>query len=73
MDNYDDIIDMPYGGVKRHQPMQMEARAAQFAPFAALTGHEAAISATAQKHINSFNTLTTDDDQQSEYSDNSDI
>jgi hypothetical protein len=41
--NYDDIINLPHHVSKRHPQMPMYKRAAQFAPFAALTGHEAAI------------------------------
>ena len=40
MDNYDDIINLPHHVSKRHPQMSMWNRAAQFAPFAALTGHE---------------------------------
>ena len=43
MDNYDDIIDLPHHVSKNHPPMPLSARAAQFAPFAALTGYHAAI------------------------------
>ncbi len=43
---YDDIIDLPHHVSKRHPQMSMENRAAQFAPFAALTGYEAAIRET---------------------------
>ena len=42
-DNYEDIIDLPHHVSKRHKPMSMLNRAAQFAPFAALTGYEDAI------------------------------
>lgn len=41
--NYDDIINLPHHVSKRHPQMPMYKRAAQFAPFAALTGHAAAI------------------------------
>lgn len=41
--NYDDIINLPHHVSKHHPPMSMESRAAQFAPFSALTGLEAAI------------------------------
>ena len=43
MDNYDDIINHPHHISKRHPQMSMWNRAAQFAPFAALTGYEDAI------------------------------
>lgn len=35
-DRYDDIIDLPHHRSATRKPMPMEARAAQFAPFAAL-------------------------------------
>ena len=43
MDNYDDIINLPHHVSKRHPQMSMWNRAAQFAPFSALTGYEDAI------------------------------
>lgn len=43
MGNYDDIIDFPHHVSNRHSQMSMWNRAAQFAPFAALTGYEEAI------------------------------
>ena len=43
MDNYDDIINLPHHVSKRHPQMSMWNRAAQFAPFAALTGYEESI------------------------------
>lgn len=49
MNEHDDILGRFYDGVKRHARMGMEARAAQFAPFAALTGHDAAIAGTARR------------------------
>lgn len=42
-DLYDDIIHLPHHVSERHPQMSMYNRAAQFAPFAALTGHNAAI------------------------------
>lgn len=45
---YDDIIHLPHPVSKRHPQMPLSNRAAQFAPFAALTGHEAAIQETAR-------------------------
>ena len=47
-DNYDDIINLPHPEPKNHRRMSMMARAAQFAPFAALTGHDDAIAETAR-------------------------
>ena len=41
--NYDDIINMERPISKKHPPMPLENRAAQFAPFAALTGYDKAI------------------------------
>lgn len=46
--NYDDIIHLPHHVSRRHRAMSMEKRAAQFAPFAALTGYEDAIEETAR-------------------------
>ena len=45
---YDDIINLPHHVSTTHPRMSATARAAQFAPFAALTGHSAAISETAR-------------------------
>lgn len=47
-DNYKDIINLPHHVSTRHPQMSMMNRAAQFAPFAALTGHSAAIEETAR-------------------------
>lgn len=44
--SYDDIIDLPHPISKKHPQMPVRDRAAQFAPFAALTGHKEAISET---------------------------
>ena len=43
---YDDIIDLPHHVSKTHPQMPLSDRAAQFAPFAALTGHADAIRET---------------------------
>jgi len=43
---YDDIINLPHHQSKTHKPMSREDRAAQFAPFAALTGHGDALRET---------------------------
>lgn len=39
MKKYGDIIDLPHHVSHRHPQMPVEDRAAQFAAFAALTGH----------------------------------
>ena len=46
--NYDDIINLTRWNPKKHPRMSMEARSAQFAPFAALTGYEESIEETAR-------------------------
>jgi hypothetical protein len=45
---YDDIIDLPHYVSVKHPHMPMIDRAAQFSPFAALTGYDAAIKETAR-------------------------
>ena len=45
---YEDIVNLPHPQSGRHPQMPLESRAAQFAPFAALTGHNDAIAETAR-------------------------
>ena len=45
---YDDIIDLPHHESTVHTHMSLHDRAAQFLPFAALTGYEDAIQETAR-------------------------
>jgi len=45
---YDDIIHLPHHVSRNHPQMPLRDRAAQFAPFAALTGYEAAVGETAR-------------------------
>ena len=45
-DNYEDIINLPHHTSSKHPRMTSLARAAQFAPFAALTGYDDAIKET---------------------------
>lgn len=45
---YDDIIHLPHPVSRNHPQMLPLDRAAQFSPFAALTGHDAAIRETAR-------------------------
>lgn len=47
-EKYRHIIDLPHHVSKHHPQMSLYQRAAQFAPFAALTGHSAAIHETAR-------------------------
>ena len=46
--SYDDIIHLQRPISKHHSPMPAEERAAQFSPFAALTGYEDVIEETAR-------------------------
>lgn len=46
--NYEDIIHLPHPVSTRHGAMSNRDRAAQFAPFAALTGYEAELAETAR-------------------------
>ena len=47
-DSYEDIVDLPHPVSRTHIPMSRQNRAAQFAPFAALTGYEDAVEETAR-------------------------
>ena len=44
--DYSDIINLPYKKSKKYKHMSQKDRAAQFAPFAALTGHKQLIHET---------------------------
>lgn len=46
---YDDIIELSYRQSPRRKPMPVQERAAQFAPFAALTGYHALLRDTAEE------------------------
>lgn len=48
LNEYGDIINLPHHVSNTHPRMSMHDRAAQFSPFAALTGHGAAIAETAR-------------------------
>jgi len=48
LNEYDDIINLPHHQSKKHNHMSNYQRAAQFSPFAALTGYDAAIDETAR-------------------------
>ena len=49
-DSYEDIIDLPHPTSKKHERMSRMNRAAQFAPFSALTGLGKALKQTADKN-----------------------
>lgn len=48
-DDYKDIMDLPYSGVRCHARMSMHERAAQLSPFASLTGHGDMLDDTARE------------------------
>lgn len=47
-DSYDDIINLPRHRSKTRPKMSLSNRAAQFSPFAALTGHDDAVKETSR-------------------------
>ncbi len=49
MSNYDDIINHPGWEPRHRKRMSLAARAAQFAPFAALSGHKEALDDTVHR------------------------
>lgn len=56
-DNYDDIINMPHHVSKFRQQMPMHKRAAQFAPFAAVSGYKELIEEATRRHIEKYEKL----------------
>lgn len=59
---YDDILYLPHHRSKDRPHMSLHDRAAQFAPFAALSGHEEAILETARLTQERVMTRETDND-----------
>ncbi len=53
-EKYKDIIDRPHHISARRPHMSRHDRAAQFAPFAALTGHDEAMKETAEQMQNIY-------------------
>lgn len=47
--DYSDIIHLPHYRLKHHTPMSPASRAAQFAPFAALTGYKEQVDEEAKR------------------------
>ncbi len=58
---YEDILHLPHHVSKNHPQMPLMSRAAQFSPFAALTGYDAAVEETARL---TDEKLTLDEEQQ---------
>ena len=50
MNKYEDMIDMKRPVSKKHPPMPIKDRAAQFSPFAALSGHREALAEEIKKY-----------------------
>ncbi len=48
--NYDNIINLPHHVSEKHDPMSAIDRAAQFSPFAALTGYDDEIKEAARQN-----------------------
>ena len=48
MDKYEKIINLPHHVSKKHPPLDSDSYAAQFSPFAALTGYEDIVSETSR-------------------------
>lgn len=69
-DNYDDIIQLPHPVSKNHPPMPMKNRAAQFAPFSALTGYGDAIKESVR--MNEAQYEESEEEEWGEYSSASD-
>lgn len=62
MGKYDDIIHLPHPVSKKHPPMSLRERAAQFSPFAALKGHEEAMEKTAKTAMETDPSYTIEED-----------
>ena len=56
---YDDLLDHPRFEPQRHPRMPMADRAAQFAPFAALTGFKELLDRVAAEHLASQPSMYT--------------
>ena len=60
---YDDIINLPHPVSKNHPQMPLWDRAAQFAPFSALTGLGKALKQTADKNEEKWEMEYGEDDE----------
>ena len=57
--DYESIMHRPHHISRRHPRMSMSNRAAQFAPFSALTGYEEAIDKAQKSNTGKSNTAKT--------------
>ena len=55
--DYSDILNLPHPVSEKHPRMSLYDRAAQFSPFAALTGYDAAIEEIKSHYQNVFEVL----------------
>ena len=62
MNDYSDIIDHPHYQSQKRPHMSMSARAAQFSPFAALTGYDEHVEEAQRQHVSSFDDIYDSDD-----------
>ena len=62
MNDYSDIIDHPHYQSNKRPHMSMLDRAAQFSPFAALTGYEEQVEDAAKEETDRMNLLPYTDD-----------
>lgn len=60
MGRYDDIIDQPAPPIRTRVRMKREARASQFAPFAAMVGHDRMI-AEAMRYVGKKSELSEEE------------
>ena len=60
-ERYSDIIDLPHHQSMRRPHMSVYNRAAQFAPFAALTGYDQMVQDTAGMQLNDEKRVLSDD------------
>lgn len=61
VERYSDIIDLPHHQSVRRPHMSVYNRAAQFAPFAALTGYDQMVQDTAGMQLNDEKKVLSDD------------
>ena len=54
---YDDIIGLPHPVSRRHRPMSLLDRAAQFAPFAALKGYDEVLDRNREEEVSRYDEL----------------